>query len=200
MLFFKKSGKKDNMWLIVGLGNPGRKYQNTRHNIGFDAIEELAKNLGVRINRSKFSSLTAEGDINGIPVLLMMPQTLMNLSGRAVGEAAAFYKVPAERVIVLCDDINLAAGAMRIRDKGSAGGHNGLKDIIARLGSDGFYRVRIGAGRMKGADGGSMPDFVLGVPSAADRKAISDRYPDAAEACCLIVEGKLGEAQTKFNH
>ena len=199
-MFFKKGGKKDNMWLIVGLGNPGRKYQNTRHNIGFEAVEKLAEDLGIKINRSKFASLTAEGSVNGTPVLLMLPQTFMNLSGRAVGEAAAFYKVPAERVIVLCDDINLAAGAMRIRDKGSAGGHNGLKDIIAKLGSDGFYRVRIGAGRMKGAEGGSMPDFVLGVPSSADRKAISDRYPDAAEACKLIVEGKLGEAQTKYNH
>ncbi len=199
MFFSRKRQSAEGMWIVAGLGNPGRSYQHTRHNIGFEALEQLAGEMGVRVNRHQFSSLTGRGELSGAPVLLMMPLTLMNLSGRAVQEAANYYRVPPQRVIVLCDDINLAPGSMRIRDKGSAGGHNGLKDIISRLGSDRFYRVRIGAGGMKG-EGGSMAEHVLSIPSAADRRAIESRYPDAAKAVELIVAGELQRAQSLFNH
>ena len=143
-MFFKPSGSVS--WLIVFLGNPGPKYECTRHNAGFMAGDALAKKLGVSINRLRFKALTAAAEINGEKVLLMKPQTFMNLSGEAVGQAARFYKIPPERVLVVSDEISLPLGKLRVRPKGSAGGHNGLKSIIASLGSDAFPRIRIGVG------------------------------------------------------
>ena len=133
-------------WLIVCLGNPGAKYANTRHNAGFMAADVLERKYNVKINKIKFKALTAVADIGGQAALLMKPQTYMNLSGEAVGEAARFYKIEPDHIIVISDEMSLAAGKMRIRRKGSAGGHNGLKNIIAHLGTDAFPRIRIGVG------------------------------------------------------
>ena len=140
-MFFKPSGSVS--WLIVFLGNPGPKYECTRHNAGFMAGDALAKKLGVSINRLRFKALTAAAEINGEKVLLMKPQTFMNLSGEAVGQAARFYKIPPERVLVVSDEISLPLGKLRVRPKGSAGGHNGLKSIIASLGSDACIPITI---------------------------------------------------------
>ncbi len=198
MLFRKP--KKDNLWIVAGLGNPGKKYENTRHNLGFGAVDLLASKLDVKIKRSRFRSLTGEGiSADGVPLLLIKPQTYMNLSGDAVSAAAGFYGVPPERIIILCDDINLPAGTLRIREKGSAGGHNGLKDIIRKIGSDAFYRIRIGAGKLPSQEE-SLPDWVLSPPSAAEMKTITGRYDDVCDAVELIVNGKLSDAQSRFNH
>ena len=137
-------------WLIVCLGNPGAKYANTRHNAGFMAADVLERKYNVKINKIKFKALTAVADIGGQAALLMKPQTYMNLSGEAVGEAARFYKIEPDHIIVISDEMSLAAGKMRIRRKGSAGGHNGLKNIIAHLGTDAFPRIRIGGGCLCG--------------------------------------------------
>ena len=140
MLFGARGGAS---WILVFLGNPGPKYAGTRHNAGFMAGEALAKKLGVKINRARWRALTATAELGGQKVLLMLPQTLMNLSGEAVGPAAKFYKVPPERIIVFSDEMALTPGSLRIRTGGSAGGHNGLKSVIAALGTDQFPRVRL---------------------------------------------------------
>ena len=168
-------------WLVVFLGNPGPKYAGTRHNAGFLAGDALAKDKGVSITRLRFRALTARCDLGGTQVLLMKPQTYMNESGQAVGQAVRFYKLPPERVIVVSDDINLACGKLRIRTKGSAGGHNGLKSIIAHLGSDAFPRVRVGVGAPAGG-GDEQIDWVLGVPKNADWDAFSEACTRAAKA------------------
>lgn len=143
-MLFKKTGGVS--WLIVFLGNPGPRYEMTRHNAGFMAADAMAKEMNLSINKSRFKALTASCQIGEESVLLMKPQTFMNLSGDAVSQAAKFYKIPPERVIVVSDEISLPIGKLRIRTKGSAGGHNGLKDIIAKLGTDAFPRIRIGVG------------------------------------------------------
>ena len=142
-MFFKKQTSIDT--IIVGLGNPGKKYEGTRHNAGFAALDHVAEKWGVRVTKAKFDALTGTGTAAGVKVLLMKPQTFMNLSGDAVRKAADFYKVPPERIIVLFDDISLAPGRLRIRKTGSAGGHNGIKSIIGNIGQD-FPRVKIGVG------------------------------------------------------
>ena len=142
-MFFKKSGVS---WLIVFLGNPGPKYQGTRHNAGFMAADAMAKDKGVAINKLRFKALTATVDMGGEQVLLMKPQTYMNLSGEAVAQAVRFYKLAPERVIVISDEMSLPIGKLRIRVKGSAGGHNGLKNIIQHLGTEEFPRIRLGVG------------------------------------------------------
>ena len=142
MLFSKPSAD----WLIVGLGNPGRQYDRTRHNAGFRAMEALARRLGCPLDRVKFQGRMGQCAHGGQKLVLLLPQTFMNLSGNAVAEAVRFYRLPPERVLVLCDDISLEPGRLRVRGSGSAGGHNGLKSIIARLGSQDFPRVKIGVG------------------------------------------------------
>ena len=144
MLFQRDSGGA--AWLIVGLGNPGEKYENTRHNVGFQVIDELAERQGKPVQRLKFKALTGLLTIGGEKALVMKPVTYMNLSGEAVRPAADFYKLPPERILVISDDVALAAGRLRIRAKGSAGGHNGLKSIIQHLGTDQFPRIRVGVG------------------------------------------------------
>lgn len=144
-MIFKKSGPPE--WLLVCLGNYGKQYENTRHNIGFMAAERLIDKRDLRCNRLRFRALTEVIEFGGANVLLMMPQTYMNLSGEAVGEAARFYKIPADHVIVISDDISLPLGKLRVRGSGSAGGHNGLKNIIAHLGTDAFPRVKVGVAR-----------------------------------------------------
>ena len=195
-MFFKPSGSVS--WLIVFLGNPGPKYECTRHNAGFMAGDALAKKLGVIINKLRFKALTAAAEINGEKVLLMKPQTFMNLSGEAVGQAARFYKIPPERVLVVSDEISLPLGKLRVRPKGSAGGHNGLKSIIASLGSDAFPRIRIGVGAPPHPDY-DMADWVLSVfrnQDLEDMLAASDR---AAEAVTTYISDGPERAMNRFN-
>lgn len=195
-IFAKKGGVA---WIVAGLGNPEPKYDGTRHNIGFEAVDHIASRMGAPITRSRFQALTATvKNKAGEQVLLMKPMTYMNLSGNAIGEAARFYKVPAERVIVLCDDITLPAGTLRLREKGSAGGHNGLKSIIAQLGSDAFLRVKIGCGG-NAPTGDELVDFVLGKPAPEDRKAIAARYDDIDKAVQLMLAENFKLAQSRYN-
>ena len=183
--------------IIAGLGNPESKYARTRHNIGFDAIDCIAKKRGVKIDTARFHALTGDCLVGSERVLLMKPQTYMNASGEAVGEAARFYKIPPEKVIVICDDINLAVGGLRIRKSGSAGGHNGLKSIIEHLGSEDFVRLRVGAGRLP--EGGDMVSWVLGRAPACDRQALLDRLEDCSDALEMVVSGDIDGAMGKFN-
>lgn len=184
--------------LIVGLGNPGAAYEGTRHNVGFMALDEAAKAAGATVSRLRFRALTGEGMLGGARVLLLKPQTYMNLSGEAVAEAASFYKIPPERVIVLCDDISFAPGRVRIRRKGSAGGHNGLKSIISCLGSDAFVRFKLGVGERTDRTQ-DLADFVLGKFSASDREALAILLPTLPEALSLWLSGKEEEALNRFS-
>ena len=176
-------------WLVVFLGNPGLRYEGTRHNAGFMAADAFSRKHDVRISRARFRALTAQCGIGGDQVLLMKPQTYMNLSGEAVGQAARFYKIPPEHILVLSDDITLPIGALRIRTKGSSGGHNGLKNIIEVLGTDAFPRIRIGVGSPPHPDYDPI-DWVLSVfrdQDAEDLAEAASRAADAAE--CYIAEG-----------
>ncbi len=176
-------------WLVVFLGNPGLRYEGTRHNAGFMAADAFSRKHDVRISRVRFRALTAQCGIGGDQVLLMKPQTYMNLSGEAVGQAARFYKIPPEHILVLSDDITLPIGALRIRTKGSSGGHNGLKNIIEVLGTDAFPRIRIGVGSPPHPDYDTI-DWVLSVfrdQDAEDMAEAASRAADAAE--CYIAEG-----------
>ena len=199
---FKKIEQKDDptpiSYIVAGLGNPGDEYKLTRHNIGFLAIDYIAEKCGVRIDRIKFHALVAEVRIGNARVLLMKPTTFMNNSGVAIGEAATFYKVPAENVIVLHDEISFAPGLFRIRRKGSAGGHNGLKSIIAQLGSDAFPRVKIGVGQKPSPDY-DLVNWVLGRFPKADLDLISAKYPDIYSSVELMVMGKIDEAMNKYS-
>ena len=199
---FKKIEKKADTtpvsFIIAGLGNPGQQYQKTRHNVGFVAVDYIAAKLGVKIDRAKFHSLVAEAKIGEVRVLLMKPETYMNNSGVAIGEAAAFYKIPAERVLVLHDEISFDPGLMRIRRKGSAGGHNGLKSIIAHLASEEFPRVKIGVGK-KPTPEYDLADWVLGKLPEADMKAMSDRFADISGAVEDIVGGNIDAAMNKYS-
>ena len=185
-------------FLVVGLGNPGSKYWNTRHNVGYAALDALAKDLGVTVDRVKFQGLTAQANLDGHKLILLKPTTYMNLSGQSVQAAAKFYKVPPEHILVLSDDISLDPGRLRVRKSGSAGGHNGLKSIIASIGSQDFPRIKIGVGAKPRPDY-DLADWVLGKFPPDDAKALADRCPDIAAAAKLIMDGKLGLAQSKYN-
>ena len=193
-----QSAKAPITHIIAGLGNIGAEYEKTRHNAGFMAIEELAMKYGVKIDRSKFHALVTEAEIGGVRALLMKPTTFMNNSGVAIGEAAAFYKIPPENVIVLHDEISFDVGVMRIRRKGSAGGHNGLKSIIASLGSDAFPRIKIGVGK-KPSPEYDLVDFVLGRFPEADLKALKALSPDIISSVELMLLGKIDEAMNKYS-
>ena len=195
-MLFKSSGSFS--WLVVFLGNPGPRYECTRHNAGFMAGDALAKKLGVNISRLRFKALTAECEINGERVLLMKPQTFMNLSGEAVGEAARFYKIPPEHVLVVSDEVSLPLGKLRVRQKGSAGGHNGLKSIIAALGSDGFPRVRIGVGAPPHPEY-DMADWVLSVFRNQDLEDMQSAAQRAAEAVISYISDGPERAMNRFN-
>ena len=186
-------------FLIAGLGNPGKEYERTRHNVGFVAIDAMAESLSARIDRAKYRALICEVNLGGKRGLLMKPQTFMNLSGAAIAEAAAFYKIPPEKVLVLVDDISLAPGQMRIRRKGSAGGHNGLKSIIAELGSQEFSRIKLGVGQKPSPDY-DLVNWVLGKMPEADEKAFLSILPDVTAAATLIVKGEIEAAMCKFSH
>ena len=185
-------------WLIVGLGNPGAQYEKTRHNMGFRALDLLAKELGCKVDRAKFRGLTGQAIYGGRKLLLLKPQTFMNASGDSVREAAAFYKLPPERVIVLFDDISLAPGRLRVRGSGSAGGHNGIKSIIAQLGSQDFPRVKIGVGAKPHPDY-DLADWVLSGFSAQEEKAVGPALERAGQAALCILEKGVQEAENRFN-
>ena len=184
------------MYLIVGLGNPGLSYRKTRHNAGFQALDKLADRLNVRIKTKGFSALYGEGKIDGERVILMKPQTYMNLSGDAVQSLLHFYKLEPDRLIVLYDDIDLPLGSMRIRANGSAGSHNGMRSVIACVNSENFPRIRIGVGKDESV---LLRDYVLKRPSKAEQKTLDEVFENAADAAILIVQGNIGEAQTKYN-
>ena len=167
----------NDIWLIAGLGNPESKYDGTRHNAGFAALDHLAGKWGIAVSKTKFQGLWGQGEVDGHKIVLLKPLTYMNLSGDSIAPLAGFFKIPADHVIVLCDDITQAPGKLRIRPSGSAGGHNGLKSIIARLGGENFPRIRIGVGAKPRPDY-DLADWVLGKFPPDDVKAMTDRYPD----------------------
>ena len=201
---FKQIEKKDapavkNLThLVVGLGNPGDKYTCTRHNTGFMALDFIAEKCGVRVDRARFKSLCADTRIADTRVLLMKPQTFMNLSGEAVREAADFYKIPPENIIVLFDDINFDVGAMRIRRSGSDGGHNGIKSIIYQLNSDAFPRVKIGVGKKPSPDY-DLADYVLGTYSDADKKTLFSAFSRVYDCVDLMLSGQIDKAMNLYN-
>ena len=195
-MLFKPSGSYT--WLAVFLGNPGPRYALTRHNAGFMAADALAEARGIRVDRLRFHALTGELRLGQERVLVMKPQTFMNLSGQAVGEAARFYKIPPEHVLVVSDEVSLPTGRLRVRTKGSAGGHNGLKSIIEALGSDAFPRIRIGVDAPPHPDF-DMAEWVLGVFRDADAETMRAAAKRAAEAVeCYITEGPE-RAMNRFN-
>lgn len=184
-------------WLIVGLGNPGEKYEKTRHNMGFLTVDLLAEQARVKLNKVKFKAAYNLLDFAGTRCLVMKPQTYMNLSGEAVREAAQFYKIPADHILVIYDDISLPVGKIRVRPSGSAGGHNGIKNIIAHLGTQDFPRVKIGTGAPESSD--EMIDWVIGVPSQAERKILLESFQRSIEAAeCIITQGTQ-KAMNRFN-
>ena len=185
-------------YIVVGLGNPGEKYEITRHNAGFLAVDYIAEKKGVRIDRAKFKALTAVTDIGGKGVLLMKPQTFMNLSGEAVGEAARFYKINAENIIVLSDDVNLDVGRLRVRKSGSAGGQKGLNDIIEVLGTEAIPRLRLGVGKKPHPEY-DIKDWVLSTFSAAELKTLSDSFPRVAQGIEKMVAGDIDGAMQICN-
>ena len=195
-MFFSDHGGVQ--WLVVFLGNPGLKYRSTRHNAGFLAADAVERDCGVSIDRLRFHALTAQAELGGQKVLLMKPQTYMNNSGEAVAPAAKFYKVPPEHILVVSDEIHLQLGRLRIRTKGSAGGHNGLKSIIASLGTDVFPRIRIGVGAPPHPDY-DMPDWVLGTLHGDDQIAVNDAAARAAEACAVYIRDGADRAMSRFN-
>lgn len=186
------------MFVIVGLGNPGKKYENTRHNVGFMAIDALAEKYGISINEKKHKALCGTGVIEGIKVLLVKPQTYMNLSGESVGDVMNFYKLdPEEEMMVIYDDISLAPGNIRIRRKGSAGGHNGIKSLIAHTGTQGFMRIKIGVGEKP--SGWDLADYVLGYFSEDDKVKLKEIMPDVISAAALMAQGDVAKAMNDFN-
>lgn len=186
------------MFLIAGLGNPGREYEKTRHNIGFDVIDALAGQYNIDVNMRKGRAFVGSGYIEGQKVLLAKPQTFMNLSGESVASLMNFYKLdPETELIVIYDDISLEPGSIRVRKKGSAGGHNGIKDIIAKTGSDQFSRIRVGVGEKP--EGWDLADHVLGHFSAAEREAVEDAIREAVQAAALMVQDRTDEAMNLFN-
>ena len=184
--------------IIVGLGNPGEEYVFTRHNAGFLAIDYLCEKLGVKCDKIKFKSLVTDTQISDTRVLIMKPQTFMNNSGEAISQACAFYKIPAENVIVIFDDISLDVGKMRIRKKGSAGGHNGIKSIISHLNSDTFPRIKLGVGQKPSPDY-DLVSWVLGKIPKENQKALFEALEKCPNALSLMLKGNFDEAMCKFN-
>ena len=204
-MFFKRKSKFSGAaptgpveFLVVGLGNPGREYENTRHNAGFLAVDCLAEKLGVKIDRLKFKSLCADAMIGEHRVLLMKPSTFMNNSGEAVREAMQFHKIPVERILVLFDDVSLDVGRLRIRRQGSDGGHNGIKSIIYHTGANTFPRVKIGVGQKPHPDY-DLAAWVLGRFPKELTGTLDKTFDAAAEAAQMIVEGQIDQAMNRYN-
>ena len=201
---FDRISKKDEPqggkpeFIIAGLGNPGIDYERSRHNAGFMAMSAIEEKLGVSVNTYKFKAKTAVASVGGKQCLLMKPETFMNLSGEAIAQAMSFYKIPIENVLVIFDDISLDVGVMRIRRKGSAGGHNGLKSIIECCGSEDFPRIKIGIGKKPRPDY-DLKDWVLGRFTDEEREKLSGVFANVLPAAELILQGKTGDAMNKFN-
>ena len=191
-------GNTKDSWLIVGLGNPGKEYAFTKHNCGFRAIDILAQQLGCKIDKSKFQGLYGQTNYEGRKVYLLKPQTYMNLSGRSVLQMSAYFNIPPQRIIIMFDDISLDPGRLRIRGDGSAGGHNGIKSIIAELGSQDFPRVKIGVGKKPHQDA-DLADWVLSGFTVQEEKALSVSLQNAADAALCIVKQGVYEAANRFN-
>ena len=191
-------GREKGGWLIVGLGNPGKDYAHTRHNAGFRALDVLAQRLGCKVDKSKFQGLYGQTAFRGEKLYLLKPLTYMNLSGQSVLQLSAYFHIPPERIIVLFDDISLPPGRLRIRADGSAGGHNGIKSIIAQLGSQDFPRVKIGVGAKPEADR-DLADWVLSPFSAQEEKALSFSLEKAADAALAIIEKGVPAAANLYN-
>ena len=196
MIFEKSGGAVD--WLIVGLGNPGQKYEHTRHNMGFLTVDLLAEQLNVKLNKVKFKSAYNIVRFGGQKCLVMKPQTYMNLSGEAVREAVQFYKIPADHVLVIYDDVSLPVGKLRVRPTGSAGGHNGIKNIIAHLGTQEFPRIKIGTGAPSGG-GAEMIDWVIGKPQGEEAKTLRAALDRAADAALSVIDEGPDRAMNRFN-
>ena len=191
-------GKKSENWLIVGLGNPGREYEKTRHNCGFRAIDILAQKLGCKVDKAKYQGLYGQVSYNGCKLLLFKPMTYMNLSGRSVLQLSAYFHVPPQRIIVMFDDISLEPGRLRVRADGSAGGHNGIKSIISEVGSQDFPRVKIGVG-CKAHPEQDLADHVLSTFSASEEKALQPALERAADAALSIIDKGVPETANRFN-
>ncbi len=185
------------IFLIAGLGNPGSKYDNTRHNVGFDTVDYLSAKLNIKLTRIGFKGVYGEGEIDGTRTILLKPQTFMNLSGESIRDIVAWYKIPMERVLVIYDDIDLAPGKIRVRPKGSSGTHNGMKSIIYQLQSDDFPRIRIGIGRAP--EKWDLADYVLSKFSKEDREVINTSIEKAAEAAVTIIGNGVEKAMNSFN-
>lgn len=185
------------MMIIAGLGNPDRKYEKTRHNVGFDVIDVMAERYQIPVVTRKCRSLVGMGMIEGQKVMLVKPQTYMNLSGEAIRALAEYYEVPVENIIVFCDDINLDVGTLRVRGSGSAGGHNGLKNIILQLATNEFKRIRIGVG--KKPEGMDLADYVLSRFGSNERKILEETYTEAADACEVLLSEGLAAAMNRYN-
>ena len=194
-IMFQKSTEN---WLIVGLGNPGREYEKTRHNAGFRAIDILAENLNCKIDKLKFQGLYTQANYGGRKIYLLKPQTYMNLSGRSVLQLSAYFNIPPQRIIVMFDDISLEPGRLRIRADGSAGGHNGIKSIIAEVGSQAFPRVKIGVGG-KAHPNQDLADHVLSTFSSLEEKALAVSLKNAADAALAIIDKGVPEAANRYN-
>ncbi len=198
-MFFKKPAPVGPIdFVIVGLGNPGKKYEGTRHNAGFAVVEALAESAGIRVNRVKFKSLCGEMTVNGKKLLLLMPQTFMNNSGEAVREALSFYKLPPENCVVICDDVTLDVGTVRIRRKGSDGGQRGMRSIITQCGSEQFPRIKIGVGKKPHPEY-DLAAWVLSRFTKDEASAIVKAAKDAADAALLIADGQIDQAMNEYS-
>lgn len=197
-LFFNRNQSGGVNWLLVGLGNPGTKYESTRHNMGWLALDSLMEKENFKLNKLRFKAWTGILEKNGNKILVMKPQTYMNLSGESVGAAARFYKIPPEHILVVSDDIDLPVGKLRLRASGSAGGHNGLKNIIQHLGSDRFPRIKVGVGSPKQA-GYEVVDWVIGMPMGEEQKILLDTLDRAARAIAAVITLGMDKAMNKFN-
>jgi len=187
----------EQIYIIAGLGNPGKQFENTRHNVGFEVIDELSRRHGINVTKIKFKGLCGEGNIEGNKVLLLKPQTYMNLSGESIREAVSWYKVPAGKLIVVFDDIDLPTGRIRVRPSGSAGTHNGMKSVIYQLQNDSFPRIKIGIGA--NPEYMDLADYVLAKFTADERKIIDKSVSTASDAVQCILKYGLNEAMNKFN-
>lgn len=187
----------EEIYLIIGLGNPGKKYENTRHNVGFDTIDYLSQKYNIRLSKIGFKAVYGEGDIDGIRIILLKPQTFMNLSGESVRDIVAWYKIPLERVIIIYDDIDLDSGKIRVRPKGSSGTHNGMKSIIYQLQADDFPRIRIGIGRPP--EKWDLADYVLSKFSKSDREIIGQSIEKAAQAAIMVAQNGPEKAMNSYN-
>lgn len=197
-MFFNRNGSGGVEWLLVGLGNPGSKYESTRHNMGWLALDSLMEKEKFALNKLRFKAWTGMLDYKGHKILVMKPQTYMNLSGESVGEAARFYKVPADHVLVISDDVSLPVGKLRIRKSGSAGGHNGLKNIIQHLGTDAFPRIKVGVGMPDHPDH-EMIDWVIGKPQGEEAKPLRAALDRAANAALSVIDEGPDRAMNRFN-